>query len=136
MILLRSNLYPLFVRLPVTNSLYIAFSSNVGAWGMRSCSLFLSLPLYPMLVQCSIINTYLQCNCINVCAISHKHLFHRHENVMEFYLREKLNCFMDLPLSREYIFYKAYFFLNPWILYITESCICAYKIQVMFANNL
>ena len=37
-----------FVRLPVTNawnchSLYTAFSSNVGAWGMWACSLFLSL---------------------------------------------------------------------------------------------
>ena len=36
-----------FVRLPVTNawnchSLYTAFSSNVGAWGMWACSLFLS----------------------------------------------------------------------------------------------
>ena len=35
------------VRLPVTNawnchSLYTAFSSNVGAWGMSACSLFLS----------------------------------------------------------------------------------------------
>ena len=35
-----------------------------------------------------------------------------------------------------YIFYKAYFFLNPWIIYITKSCICAYKIQLMFANNI
>ena len=38
---------PLFVRLLVTNawnchSLYTAFSSNVGAWGMWACSLFLS----------------------------------------------------------------------------------------------
>ena len=38
---------PFFVRLPVTNSwnchsLYTAFSSNVGAWGMWACSLFLS----------------------------------------------------------------------------------------------
>ena len=37
------------VRLPVTNawnchSLYTAFSSNVGAWGMWACSLFLSFP--------------------------------------------------------------------------------------------
>ena len=36
-----------FVRLPVTDawncqSLYTAFSSNVGAWGMWACSLFLS----------------------------------------------------------------------------------------------
>ena len=35
------------VRLPVTNAwnchlLYAAFSSNVGAWGMWACSLFLS----------------------------------------------------------------------------------------------
>ena len=41
---------PFFVRLPVPNawnclSLYTAFSSNVGAWGMWACSLFLSL--YP-----------------------------------------------------------------------------------------
>ena len=47
LILLRSNLYPFFVRLPVANawnchSLYTAFSSNVGAWGMWACSLFLS----------------------------------------------------------------------------------------------
>ena len=37
---------PFFVRLPVTwncHSLYTAFSSNVGAWGMWACSLFLSL---------------------------------------------------------------------------------------------
>ena len=39
---------PFFVRLPVSNawnchSLYTAFSSNVGAWGMWACSLFLSL---------------------------------------------------------------------------------------------
>ena len=39
---------PFFVRLPITNawychSLYTAFSSNVGAWGMWACSLFLSL---------------------------------------------------------------------------------------------
>ena len=39
---------PFFVRLPVTNawnchSLYTAFSSNVEAWGMWACSLFLSL---------------------------------------------------------------------------------------------
>ena len=41
---------PFFVRLPVPNawnchslySLYTAFSSNVGAWGMWACSLFLS----------------------------------------------------------------------------------------------
>ena len=38
---------PFFVQLPVTNawncySLYTAFSSNVGAWGMWACSLFLS----------------------------------------------------------------------------------------------
>ena len=38
---------PFFVRLPVTNawnchSLYTAFSSNVGAWGIWACSLFLS----------------------------------------------------------------------------------------------
>ena len=38
---------PLFARLPVPNawnchSLYTAFSSNVGAWGMWACSLFLS----------------------------------------------------------------------------------------------
>ena len=38
---------PFFVRLLVTNawnchSLYTAFSSNVGAWGMWACSLFLS----------------------------------------------------------------------------------------------
>ena len=38
---------PLFVRLPVTNawnchSLYTEFSSNVGAWDMWACSLFLS----------------------------------------------------------------------------------------------
>ena len=38
---------PFFVRLPVTNawnchSLYTVFSSNVGAWGMWACSLFLS----------------------------------------------------------------------------------------------
>ena len=38
---------PFFVRLPVHNawnchSLYTAFSSNVGAWGMWACSLFLS----------------------------------------------------------------------------------------------
>ena len=47
LILLRSNLYPFFVWLPVANawnchSLYTAFSSNVGAWGMWACSLFLS----------------------------------------------------------------------------------------------
>ena len=41
---------PFFVRLPVTNawnchSLYKAFSSNVGAWGMWACSLFLSLKM-------------------------------------------------------------------------------------------
>ena len=41
---------PFFVRLPITNawnchSLYTAFSSNVGAWGMWACSLFLSLTL-------------------------------------------------------------------------------------------
>ena len=39
---------PFFVRLPIPNawnchSLYTAFSSNVGAWGMWACSLFLSL---------------------------------------------------------------------------------------------
>ena len=39
---------PFFVRLPITyawncHSLYTAFSSNVGAWGMWACSLFLSL---------------------------------------------------------------------------------------------
>ena len=39
---------PCFVRLPVPkawncHSLYTAFSSNVGAWGMWACSLFLSL---------------------------------------------------------------------------------------------
>ena len=39
---------PFFVRLPVPyawncHSLYTAFSSNVGAWGMWACSLFLSL---------------------------------------------------------------------------------------------
>ena len=39
LILLRSNLYPLFCPMPVNNawnchSLYTAFSSNVGAWGM------------------------------------------------------------------------------------------------------
>ena len=38
---------PFFVRLPVhkawnCHSLYTAFSSNVGAWGMWACSLFLS----------------------------------------------------------------------------------------------
>ena len=38
---------PFFVQLPVPNawnchSLYTAFSSNVGAWGMWACSLFLS----------------------------------------------------------------------------------------------
>ena len=38
---------PFFVRLPITNawncySLFTAFSSNVGAWGMWACSLFLS----------------------------------------------------------------------------------------------
>ena len=41
---------PFFVRLPVPNawnchSLYTAFSSNVGAWGMWACSLFLSFSL-------------------------------------------------------------------------------------------
>ena len=39
---------PFFVRLPVPNawnchSLYTAFSSYVGTWGMWACSLFLSL---------------------------------------------------------------------------------------------
>ena len=39
---------PFLVRLPVTNAwnchlLYTAFSSNVGAWVMWACSLFLSL---------------------------------------------------------------------------------------------
>ena len=48
LICLRSNIYPFFVPLPVANawnchSLYTAFSSNVGAWGMWACSLFLSL---------------------------------------------------------------------------------------------
>ena len=43
--------FPFFVRLPVTNawnchSMYTAFSSNVGAWGMWACSLFLSFILY------------------------------------------------------------------------------------------
>ena len=38
---------PFFVRLPIPNAwnchlLYTAFSSNVGAWGMWACSLFLS----------------------------------------------------------------------------------------------
>ena len=38
---------PFFVRWPIPNawnchSLYTAFSSNVGAWGMWACSLFLS----------------------------------------------------------------------------------------------
>ena len=47
LILLRRKLYPFFVALPVANawnchSLYTAFSSNVGAWGMWACSLFLS----------------------------------------------------------------------------------------------
>ena len=47
------------VRLPVTNawnchSLYTAFSSNVGAWGMWACSLFLP---------------YLQCTCAATRAI-------------------------------------------------------------------
>ena len=42
---------PFFVRLPVPNawnchSLYTAFSSNVGAWGMWACSLFLSFQLH------------------------------------------------------------------------------------------
>ena len=42
---------PRFVRLPVPkawncHSLYTAFSSNVGAWGMWACSLFLSFLLY------------------------------------------------------------------------------------------
>ena len=42
---------PCFVRLPVPkawncHSLYTAFSSNVGAWGMWACSLFLSLVLH------------------------------------------------------------------------------------------
>ena len=48
---------PFFVRLPVTtawncHSLYTAFSSNVGAWGMWACSLFLSLTL---LLSCSVL---------------------------------------------------------------------------------
>ena len=43
-----ANYIHFFVRLPVTNawnchSLYTAFSSNDGAWGMWACSLFLSL---------------------------------------------------------------------------------------------
>ena len=44
----RGAIYiPFFARLPVTNawnchSLYTTFSSNVGAWGMWACSLFLS----------------------------------------------------------------------------------------------
>ena len=42
---------PFFVRLPVTyawncHSLYTAFSSNVGAWGMWACSLFLHYSSY------------------------------------------------------------------------------------------
>ena len=50
---------PFFVRLPVTNacnchSLYIAFSSNVGAWGMWACSLFLSFRLLLLLYMYSI----------------------------------------------------------------------------------
>ena len=56
---------PFFVRLPVTNawnchSLYTAFSSNVGAWGMWACSLFLSFihckPLY--IYDIILLNTY------------------------------------------------------------------------------
>ena len=40
---------PFFVRLPVTcHSLYTAFSSNVGAWGMWACSLFLSLVFWSL----------------------------------------------------------------------------------------
>ena len=40
---------PFFVRLPVTNACQWnchSFSSNVGAWGMWACSLFLSFQLY------------------------------------------------------------------------------------------
>ena len=56
LIFLRSNLYPLFFRLPVPNAWnchlsYTAFSSNVGAWGMWACSLFLSLPLFFVFVH-------------------------------------------------------------------------------------
>ena len=52
---LGQNLYN--VRLPVTNawnchSLYTAFSSNVGAWGMWAFSLFLSFDLVRVKVRC------------------------------------------------------------------------------------
>ena len=50
-----------FVILPVTtgndwnfHSLYTAFSSNVGAWGMWACSLFLSLVYLKTTVGCHV----------------------------------------------------------------------------------
>ena len=68
---------PFFVRLPIPNawnwhSLYTAFSSNVGAWGMWACSLFLSLlgwvvdyrgmsSVYLLCINC-IISFFLLCN--------------------------------------------------------------------------
>ena len=68
---------PRFVRLPVPkawncHSLYTAFSSNVGAWDMWACSLFLSLYIVFMFslhfmilfVLCCIIG-YMLCFCVN-----------------------------------------------------------------------
>ena len=83
---------PFFVRLPVTwncHSLYTAFSSNVGAWGMWACSLFLSLFHCNQCENCFILQTVcveknptLGGTCLNVGCIPSKallnnsHLYH------------------------------------------------------------